>query len=392
MVLLNLVEEQIRMGLDPHIASIGERGINEKPLETEALKRGFKVKQFRMLPGPNVIGMFKVLRFAQKGRFDLIHSHGYKSNVAFGLLPKRIRKLPMVSTLHGWTSTKKFSKNRIYEWLDGLSLKHIDAVVLVNRSMLSNPKLKRLKKRNLHIINNGIPVPDDRYNNVNAQKRDQTPTQFNYSAIQRSAQSPTRFIDSTNQQLDKEIIDFCSQGFAIGSIGRLSKEKGYGYLIQAVADLVKDDPEIRLIIIGEGNERLSLEKMVKEYDIEDKILIPGYMKKARKYIPYFKIFVISSLTEGLPITLLEAMSAKIPIVATKVGGIPEVLRNGKAGLLVRPGDAWELASAIKKVCLGMVKIGELLEYGYQVVLNEYSSKKMGLDYVGLYNRVALKCI
>jgi len=72
MVLLNLVAEQMKMGLEPVIASIGEKGIKEKPLETEAIKRGLRVGKFRMLPGPNLPGMFKVLRYAQKHGFDIL--------------------------------------------------------------------------------------------------------------------------------------------------------------------------------------------------------------------------------------------------------------------------------------------------------------------------------
>jgi len=117
MVLLNLVAEQMKTGLEPTIASIGEKWIQEKPFETEAVKRGLRVVKFRMFPGPNLPGMFKVLRYAQKYGFDILHSHGYKGDVAFGSMPKSIRKLPLVSTLHGWTSVVGFSKNRIYEWL-----------------------------------------------------------------------------------------------------------------------------------------------------------------------------------------------------------------------------------------------------------------------------------
>ena len=97
MVLLNLVAEQIKLGLEPTIASIGEKGIVEKPLETEVIKRGFKLKKFRMQPGPDYMGASKILRFAKQEYFDLMHSHGYEGNI-FSLRGVKIIYLKSAAT------------------------------------------------------------------------------------------------------------------------------------------------------------------------------------------------------------------------------------------------------------------------------------------------------
>ncbi len=364
MVLFNLVAEQINLGLDPTIASIGEKHIEEKPLETEAIKRGFKIKKFWMFPGPNPHGMLKVLRYAQQNGFDILHSHGYKGNVAFGLMPKRLRKLPLVSTLHGWTSVSGFSKNRVYEWLDLISLKYIDAVVMVNRAMLSNPRLKSLNGVNYYVVNNGIPILE---------------TQFNDSTNQ-------PFNEST-KDLDQSIIDFCNKGFAIGSMGRLSYEKGYRYLIHALNLLVKEGIDAHLIIIGEGYERNSLEGLVAQFELSDKVMLPGYLDDAKNYIPFFNVFVLSSLTEGLPITLLEAMQAKVPIVATEVGGIPEVLHNGRAGLLIQPCKPHALAEAIRRLYHDGELASKLTNVAYHRVTTHYATKNMASGYLDIYKNL-----
>ena len=357
MVLLNLVAEQIKIGLYPTIASIGKKYTKEKPLETEALKRDFKVKKFRMFPGPNIAGTLKVLRYAQTKGFDLLHSHGYKGNVAFGFLHGKFRKIPLVSTAHGWTSTKGLTKNKIYEWLDTLSFKFIDAVVLVSNAMKSHPRLKSLNGNNIHVIPNGIPIPD----------------------------SPiTQFNNSTIHSFDKEIIDFCNRGFTIGSIGRLSTEKGYRYLIEALGLMIKDGLNVRLVIIGEGYERKLLEGLVDKLGLSDRILLPGYRKDAKKYTTYFNAFIISSLTEGLPITLLEAMQAKVPIVATKVGGIPEVLDNGRAGFFIQSCNPGAIADAIRRIYRDEKLTNELINMAYQRATKHYSSKAMAKGYLDIY--------
>ena len=223
-MLLNLVAEQIKMGLKPTIASIGEKGIAEKPIEAEALQRGFAVRKFRMMAGPNLRGAFEVLRFAKSGGYDLLHSHGYKGNIFFGLMPRSIRRLPLVSTLHGYTSTNGFSRMWIYEWLDALSLKFIDRVVLVSKGMLNHPRLRGLSGIEFQVVNNGILLSSDSLDIQSA-----------------------NLINQPFNGLDKNIIEFCQQGFIIGTIGRLSAEKGYDYLIRALHLLVQQGVDARLV-------------------------------------------------------------------------------------------------------------------------------------------------
>ena len=379
-VILNLVDEQIKIGLDPSIASIGEKKMGEKPLETEALIRGFKVKKFRMFPGPNIHGMLKVLFYARQNGFDILHSHGYKGDVAFGLIPKKLRKLPLISTLHGWTSVNGLSKNAIYEWLQRKSLGHMDAVVLVHKGMLSNPSLAKLTGVNFHVVNNGIPISD----NTSPQRTQQAQIT---QAEQLTQETQSTQVTQRTQKLDQNIIDFCQSGWTIGSIGRLSTEKGYRYLIEALALLIKENIDARLVIIGEGYERNLLEELAFKSNLKDRILFPGYRDNAKYYLPYFNVFVMSSLTEGLPITLLEAMQAKVPIVATKVGGIPEVLQNGKGGLLVEPDNPNDIAKAVSSIYNNPNIAGDLASVSYQEAVTHYSSKAMASGYLDVYKEL-----
>ena len=389
-MLLNLIAEQIKMGLDPTIVSIGEKHIKEKRIETEALKRGFKVKKFRMFPGPNIAGAFKILQYAKSNGFDLLHSHGYKGNVAFGFMPRKFRKIPLVSTAHGWTSTKGLTKNRIYEWLDTLSFKFIDAVVLVSNVMKYHPKLKNLKGINFHVIPNGIPVSKSSPPSQHFSLTPSISPPSHHPTISTSSSTPSHlpnFSSSDKSQSNQSIIDFCSKGFTIGSIGRLSHEKGYKYLIEALRLLLKDGSHARLVIIGEGYERNNLENLVKQLGLSDKVLLPGYRSDAKKYLPYFNVFVISSLTEGLPMTLLEAMQAKIPVVATTVGAIPEVLQNGAAGVLFEPCSSKALAKAITSIYRNREKAKQLTTAAYERAINDYSSEKMTEQYLAIYQKV-----
>jgi len=106
-----------------------------------------------MRNGLNVFGALRLLKYIHSEKFDLVHSHGYKANILLGFIPEFIRCFPMISTLHGYTTTTGFSRMKIYEWLSRLSYKFIDSVVLVNKEMLNHPKFSNRKDIDINLIN-----------------------------------------------------------------------------------------------------------------------------------------------------------------------------------------------------------------------------------------------
>ena len=379
-MLLHLVAEQIKQGLQPIIASIGEKGIDEKPLETEAKKRGFRVEKFRMTPGPNYLGALKILRFAWHEGVDILHSHGYKGNILFGFIPRKIRRIPIITTVHGYTSIGNgFSRMRAYEWLDSKVLSFMDAVVFVSSAMKSDPRFKHLNPSKVHVIHNGIPLSPQP-----AQIGQATQSTL-LTRVSQGTQQTQR--TQATSDLDPEIVSFCTNTSTLGSIGRLSPEKGYIYLVRALKIIRDKGHDVRLVIIGEGGERPRLEGEISTLGLNDYVLLPGYRANASAYLPHFDIFVLPSLTEGLPMTILEAMRARVPIVATKVGGIPEILQGEKSCLFVERRDSRTLADALGRL-LEDKRLGKLLaDNAYDVLSSEISINKTSIRYRIIYQRI-----
>lgn len=346
-MLLNLAAEQAAMGLEPVIASIGDPLCGEKPLEAEAMRRGLRVERFRMRPGPNIAGAFRVLRFAWREQCDVIHSHGYKGNILFGFMPRALRRLPMVTTLHGWTWTGGMDRMGLYEWLDRLSLRFVDAVVMVNDTMR-----RKIDLPGIHVVPNGIPLAGEA-------ERPATP-------------------------LDPRIVEFCRGGITLGAIGRLSPEKGFDILLDAVREVAEHHPDIRLVILGEGESRGGLEAKIRELGLTERVLLPGYVPDANRYLPLFRVFVLSSLTEGLPMVILEAMQAGVPIVATRVGGVPEVLGEGAAGKLVPVSDVNRLADGINQLIIDRYLSAVMTSAAKHSLKDKYSASIMALKYCEIY--------
>lgn len=358
-MLISLAVEQLKLGLSPVIGSIRKKGLDPKPIEIEAMNQGIDVKPFDMKAGPNLLGMQNILRYGAKRGFDLFHSHGYKTNILFGLMPFRKRIFPMVSTLHGWTATEGWTKMRFNETLDAFSLSFIDKIILVNQGMLSNPRVKRLPRKKVRIINNGIQI--DRYADKNFKVK--------------------------GSNID-QLLKFCHKSRIVASIGRLSTEKGFAYLIEAISILQKKyDEDVKLVLIGDGRLRSKLEEQAENCGLEGRFLITGYIKNASMLFKYFDCYVISSLTEGLPITLLEAMASKTPIVATAVGGIPHVVKHKREALLVSPENPVELATSIHQMLHDVELSDSISSTAREKVEKKYSSRIMAEKYTRAYREV-----
>lgn len=349
-MLLNLMTEQAGMGLTPILASIGDGRLAEKPLETEARRRGLELRPFRMKNGPNLAGLAEMAAFARERRVDVIHSHGYKGNILFALLPHRRRVAPLVATLHGWTRAGGVNRMLLYEWLDTIALRAFDRVVLVSESMKGHPGLRRIDPARIVVVPNGLPLGGT----------------------------------AGEDGLDRSVLEFCRRRPTIGAIGRLSPEKGFGVLLEALRLLVQGGEDVQLALLGEGRERPELEARARALGLEGRVCLPGYLPDAGRYLPWFKAFALSSLTEGLPMVILEAMRAGVPIVSTRVGGIPEALDSGRAGILVAPSDAAELASGIRR-SLHEGDVPRMVAAGKQIVSSRYSARAMAKSYCEVYS-------
>jgi L-malate glycosyltransferase len=135
----------------------------------------------------------------------------------------------------------------------------------------------------------------------------------------------------------------------VGAVAALTHEKGHKYLIEAAALVLREVPDTRFIILGEGELRSALERQIKELHLDKHVLLPGFRADILSFIKSFDVFVMSSLFEGLGTSLLDAMALSKPTVASDTGGIPEVVAHGETGFLVPPRDARELATAISKL-------------------------------------------
>lgn len=337
------------------ILSAGEPQIGDKPIETEARRLKIPVTPWRMKPGFNLQGSAEIIWWARAEGFQLLHSHGYKFNVLMGLWPERTRKLPLVATLHGYVKGPRYTKSWLYESIDRMVLTRMRQVVLVSEAMRQQVPKRIAHSDRTSVVANGLSTQSVR--------------------------------EMANRPIPEAIETFIAgcDGFILG-VGRLSAEKGFDRLIAAFAVLRTQHPRLGLVIVGEGKQRAALEEQAKALGISEGVLLPGYVQPVPPLMKRALVLCMPSLTEGLPITLLEAMTLEVPVVACDVGEIANVLGQGKGGCVFRYRDPEALAAELESVVSGGAEVSERLRWASQRAESDFSGRSMAERYRQIYER------
>jgi L-malate glycosyltransferase len=175
----------------------------------------------------------------------------------------------------------------------------------------------------------------------------------------------------------------------VGNVAALVPHKGQRHLIEAAAIVIQKVPDARFVIAGEGELRPQLERQIKDHHLEKHVFLAGFRPDILSVHKAFDIFVMSSITEGLGTSLLDAMACGKPIVATTAGGMPEVVADGLTGLLVPPRDHDAMAAAIVKLLTNAAARAEMAAAGLARVRTMFSADRMVQDTLAVYRRVAM---
>lgn len=265
--------------------------------------------------------------FVAESQPDILITHSVKSH--FLMWRSRLwKKYPWIALHHGYTTTD--GKMRVYNRLDRWSLSKADVVLTVCRAFA-------------HELANIIGIPGE---NILVR----------HNAIRPSPPASGSEIESLRQR-----YGLAEDDQIILAIGRLSKEKAQIDLINAFNRLceINAETKARLLIVGDGPERESLQTAAKNSSFSERIIFPGQVSDVRPLYAIADVFVLPSHSEGSPNVLLEAMAAHVPVVATAVGGVPEIVENETSALLVPPHDPALLAQAIGRVLVDR-ELGERL--------------------------------
>jgi glycosyltransferase involved in cell wall biosynthesis len=169
----------------------------------------------------------------------------------------------------------------------------------------------------------------------------------------------------------KQRLDWPPGRFLLGAVGRLSEEKGFDLLIRAVHVLVRQGIDVGLVIAGQGRQREPLERLISDLGLRDRVRLAGFQSDLRPLYEAMDLFVLSSVREGLPNVVLEAMALELPVVATRVAGVPRLIADGENGLLVDIGDQAALVGAIERALVNPQLRARLAAAARQTIEQRY---------------------
>jgi glycosyltransferase involved in cell wall biosynthesis len=313
-------------------------GANE--LLDKAQKEGLIVHGIPMEGPLDFRAQFRLHNLISREKVDLLCVHGYKACV-MGWWARRNLKVPVIAFSRGYTSENL--KIAFYNWLERKAIGRLDGIIAV-----SEGQRKRLESLGIFggkswVVHNAISV--------------------NSAVPEPSAELRKKVFQNLGIPEDSKLVV---------TAGRLSPEKGHKYFVEAISKLGKTKDTIRFVFCGEGMCQKDLETESRKLHIHERCVFAGFRRDLDEIFPVMDLFVLPSLTEGLPNVLLEAYACAKPVVATNVGGVPEVVENGVSGLLVPPKRPDLLAEAIQRLLGSPHLMKTMGKAGHEKVKNEFS--------------------
>ncbi len=285
-----------------------------------------------------ILDLRRRLRADTVGSRAVLHCHDYKS-VVYGGLASAGLPVTRIATLHGWLDDHR--RLRLYHWIEARMLQGFQQVCAVSPAIAERLSEQGLESALICRVNNGIDVG--------------------------------RFRPRPHDQGHTGRL-------LLGTAARLSPEKNLKMLIQVIAACRDQGREFNLEIVGEGTQRRELEDLVRQLDLEDQVRLPGNINGLEHWYPRLDAFVLPSLTEGMPLTVLESLSCGCPVIASAAGAIPELLEGLDGCQTVPPGDAAGLTAAL----LELPADGVPLMAAHQRISQHYSGANMATRYSGIY--------
>lgn len=310
-------------------------------------------------PSKDYAVIHSLVKYLRQSGTTILHAHSSKGALV-GRLAGAIARTPVVIfTAHNsifyedWPGWKK----RVFANVERFLARFTDKIITVSDALKQELlEQEGLSPKLLTTIYNGIEVE--------------------------------RFAGQVDALAMRKSLGIPELGPIIGTIARLAPQKGVSYFLRA-ASLLKEY-QVTFLVVGDGPLRESLEQEVVQLGLQSRVVFAGQKDNISEILPILDVFVLPSITEGLPLTILEAMAAGKPVVATRVGGVPEAILEGKTGLVVAPKDPEALAVALAGLLGERDRLNRMGANGRKHVQEKFTVEQMVQRTFELYNQLLIK--
>ncbi len=292
----------------------------------------------------------QILAAIDEHRINIVHTHDFRSNLA-GLYCARRRGLPVIATCHGWIANNL--KGSAKRYIDIKLLSRFDQIVTVSELMKTQLVSRGISARKIEVIVNSLVI--------------------------------NNFEPAADDKRFRQELGVADTTCLVLNVGRLSREKGQALLLNAVARVRAQEPEVCLVFVGIGPEEQALKKRASTLGLADNVIFAGYRSDMTKVYNSADLVIQSSFTEGMPNVILESLLMQTPVVATDVGGTAEIVEHGVTGHLVVPNSEQSIVDGIQDFLSNETKHRKMAARGHDLVLERFDHKSRAIRFQKLYS-------
>jgi len=304
----------------------------------------------------DILAFFEIYNFIKRNRIKIVHTHSSKAGILGRFAAKAARASIIIHTVHGWSfhDYQLSAVNSFYIFLEKLCATFTDRIIVVSNS----DKQKGLKN---------LIGSDEQY------------------IIIRYGIDINEFKDSGRRNLIRPTLGLNEDDLVVGMIACFKPQKSPLDFIKIAYSIKKEIPSTKFIMVGDGLLRKKARVLIKKLDLEEQVILAGWRNDIALILSALDIFVLTSLWEGLPISVLEAIAAGVPVVATDTGGISEVIDSGKTGYLVASRDRQTMQNRIEELLRDTEKRNEFANLAQKRINSEeFLLSKMAKDTEEVY--------
>ncbi len=310
-------------------------------------------------PLRDLMALVKMINFIRRGKFDIVHTNSSKAGILGRFAAALAGTRAILHTVHGWPYHEYMSgiRKRVYVNLERIAGEFTDRIIAVSELNVKKGLKFGIGRRDKYcIIRSGIDMNNFRKSEIDAER------QKGKWKISPSAR-------------------------VVGTVTRLSRQKAPVDFVRMANEILKRNSEVTFLLVGDGPLRQETEDLVRDLGISNKVLLTGFRDDIPELLAMMDVFVLTSLWEGLPRVLPQAMAMGLPVVATCVDGVPEAVQHGRNGFLVQPGDFHSAAEYVLQLLEDKSLAQAMGKEGRQMVYPEFCVREMVSRTEHLYERL-----
>ncbi|MFZ5907807.1 MAG: glycosyltransferase family 4 protein [Nitrospirota bacterium] len=321
-------------------------------LENWYRERGIRTVNFNM-QGPlrgwlDLFTLRSILGFMKQENIDLVHTHLLRADI-YGRVASALSGTPVISTVHNMEShhTSQGSIHSAVRYLDKKTMRRCNMIVAVSESLKHFLcQVYGIPESDVAVVHNGIEMQD------------------------------------TTETVDRQMLGIAGDAVLVCTVARLHPQKGIPVLVKAIDSVVRRGFNVAAVVVGDGPLKHEISALIRR--LNARVILAGFQKDVAPFINAADIFVLPSLWEGFGLALIEAMGFSKPVIATSVGGIPEIVPDRIAGILCRPDDPDGLSDAIVTLIQNPGRRAEMGRAGRERVKNYFTARIMSARYQEIY--------